>query len=77
MMRRRSLLAASLAAPSLAHAQAPYPNRPIRVIVPFAAGGGTDVAARIWAARMSAAAPAGTSAPRPRCAARPTATPSC
>jgi len=52
-MRRRSLLAAALAAPSLAQAQGAYPNRPIRVIVPFAAGGGTDVAARIWAQRMS------------------------
>jgi tripartite-type tricarboxylate transporter receptor subunit TctC len=57
MMRRRHLLAAALAAPALsppgALAQGAYPNRPIRVIVPFAAGGGTDVAARIWAQRMS------------------------
>jgi tripartite-type tricarboxylate transporter receptor subunit TctC len=53
MMRRRHLLAAALAAPAVAHAQGAYPTRPIRVIVPFAAGGGTDVAARIWAARMS------------------------
>ncbi|MGG5820246.1 Bug family tripartite tricarboxylate transporter substrate binding protein [Falsiroseomonas sp. HW251] len=57
MTRRRHLLAAALAAPGIvpvgAHAQGAYPNRPIRVIVPFAAGGGTDVSARIWAQRMS------------------------
>jgi tripartite-type tricarboxylate transporter receptor subunit TctC len=56
MIRRRTalgLLAAPiLAAPRLASAQAGFPNRPIRVVVPFAAGGGTDVSTRIWAARM-------------------------
>jgi tripartite-type tricarboxylate transporter receptor subunit TctC len=51
MIRRRTALAALLAAPAVARAQS-YPARPIRVIVPFAAGGGTDVSARIWAARM-------------------------
>lgn len=30
-----------------------YPNRPVKVIVPFAAGGGTDVYTRIWAENMS------------------------
>lgn len=36
------------------HAQDPnYPNRPIKLLVGFAAGGGTDVAARIIAAPMS------------------------
>jgi len=53
MMKRRSLVAGLLAAPAIANAQAGYPNRAIRVIVPFAAGGGTDVSARIWAARLS------------------------
>ena len=33
---------------------ADYPNRPVKVIVPFAAGGVTDVVARLWAQRMSA-----------------------
>jgi len=53
-MNRRSLLAASLAVPfAQAHAQAAWtPNRPIRFIVPFVAGGSTDVGARIIADHM-------------------------
>jgi tripartite-type tricarboxylate transporter receptor subunit TctC len=48
------LFAAAVAAlaPRLAHAQS-YPVRPITVIVPFAPGGGTDVAARIVGDHMS------------------------
>ncbi len=53
MIDRRHLVAGLLAAPAIANAQAGYPNRAIRVIVPFAAGGGTDVSARIWASRLS------------------------
>jgi tripartite-type tricarboxylate transporter receptor subunit TctC len=42
-----------LAAPALARAQAPYPSRPVRVVVPFAAGGVIDVVARILSEPLS------------------------
>lgn len=35
------------------HAQAAYPNKPIRMIVPLAAGSAVDVAARLLAQKMS------------------------
>nr|WP_246514048.1 tripartite tricarboxylate transporter substrate binding protein [Neoroseomonas soli] len=48
--RRRSLLAgasALIAAPAVA--QAPWPNRPVRIVVGFPAGGTTDILGRIAA----------------------------
>ena len=39
------------AAPALAQ-NAPFPNKPIRIIVPYPAGGATDVAARLVAPRL-------------------------
>jgi len=50
-MHRRTLLGhaaavAALAAHPFARAQADYPNQPIRWVVPYPAGGGTDVLAR-------------------------------
>ena len=45
-MMPRTLLVCLLLAAACAHAQK-YPDKPIRVIVPFAAGTGTDILARI------------------------------
>ena len=47
-----ALVAAALAAPALAQ---DYPTRPITLIVPYAAGGGNDVMARVVADKMGAA----------------------
>jgi len=55
-MRIASILVAAclLAAAPLARAQADYPNKPIRLVVGFAAGGISDVLGRALAARLSA-----------------------
>jgi tripartite-type tricarboxylate transporter receptor subunit TctC len=52
-MRRRSVLALLVLAPARAALAQDYPNRPITLIVPFSAGGPTDLIARIVGERMS------------------------
>lgn len=50
-MRRRALLAA-LALPAIAHAQPWQPTRPLRLVLPFAPGGLTDILARAAAEQL-------------------------
>lgn len=58
-MKRRDLLGLGLASftagaltPLSAFAQGKYPERPIKLLVPFSAGGVNDVVARQWAERV-------------------------
>jgi tripartite-type tricarboxylate transporter receptor subunit TctC len=56
LIRTFTLLAgllAAAAATTTAHAQA-WPNKPIRIVVPFAAGGPADVLARVLGAKIAA-----------------------
>ncbi len=48
----RIFAAVALLASSSAHAQQDYPSRPIRIIVPSVAGGGTDSSTRIVASKL-------------------------
>ena len=49
----RALICASVFSASIAFAQADYPNKPVKIIVPFPAGGTTDVMARISADQLT------------------------
>src|SRR5258705_2098485 len=58
-MRRREVLALGLAAlstpallPQRARAQAKYPERPVRLVIPFTPGGVNDAVGRPWADKM-------------------------
>ena len=55
-MKRRHLLAAgigALAAPAVARANSKFPDRTIRLIVPFPAGGATDIVGRMFADKLT------------------------
>jgi tripartite-type tricarboxylate transporter receptor subunit TctC len=60
-MRRRDLFTCGLAAlseralTSSAFAQSKYPNRPIRLVIPFPPGGGYDAIGRPWAEKVKPA----------------------
>jgi len=49
---RRALLAASLAMPAAAVAQGAFPSRPLKFVVPFGPGSGTDTSARYFGRKL-------------------------
>lgn len=49
---RLALLLSASALPC-AHAQAPYPDKPIRIVVPYAPGGGVDIVTRLVGQAMA------------------------
>jgi tripartite-type tricarboxylate transporter receptor subunit TctC len=53
LITRREVLAASLAAPMLAHAQTTWPRQSVRFVVPFAPGGTSEIVARAVAQELT------------------------
>ncbi|MCC7283555.1 MAG: tripartite tricarboxylate transporter substrate binding protein, partial [Acetobacteraceae bacterium] len=56
MIRRRqvaAVLSAPLVLPAIARAQPAWPDRAVRVVVPWAPGGSTDAVARLLQQRLS------------------------
>ena len=52
---RRRCRRQSFDVPGCCGAQTPWPSKPVKMIVPFAAGGGTDNLARYWAEKLGQA----------------------
>ena len=60
MIRRRTLVTSMLAAPAVlgtasARAQGAWPNKPVKLILPYAPGGATDIIGRPWADKLGQA----------------------
>src|SRR4051812_13316481 len=49
----RALIAAITGFVGLAHAQQPYPGKPIRILIPFTAGGTNDILGRLLSQKMA------------------------
>ncbi len=62
-MRRREFMTATVplaassifGSPAIVRAQVKWPERPVKIVVPFAPGGSTDTVARPWAEKLSQA----------------------
>jgi tripartite-type tricarboxylate transporter receptor subunit TctC len=50
---RRLIVGSAIAAPLVARAQSSYPDKPVRIVVAYAAGGAADASARMVAQRLS------------------------
>ena len=57
LLARTAAVLSGLAVAGLANAQEAWPARPVKILVPFAAGGNTDIIARLAAERLTAAFP--------------------
>lgn len=52
-MKRRVILVGALAAPFVARAEGQWPNKPVRIVVPFAPGGAIDAMVRVLGDALS------------------------